>query len=261
MAETRQGRVNLHRSESGVWTIEYDRPDKLNAMTPAMAEELEQHVRAVNRTREARVVVLRGAGRAFCAGSDITALDEYPEPWDFHHRTPDYTRLIRSIRKPVISAIHGYCLGGGLEMAINGDIRIAAESAQIGAPEINWGWLGGGGNSQLIPRLTTYGAAMKFLLVGEPVSGVEAARIGIVEEVVPDDELFARVGELAAKIASKAPIAAQATKHAVRASINMGAEIGLEYENELVAATFMTRDKEEGVRAFVEKRRPIFEGR
>ena len=257
---TTDGEVLLH-SGGAVWTIELNRPEKLNAMTPAMAEQLNGHIAIINRSSEARVVVLRGAGKAFCAGSDIRALDEYPEPWDFHNRIPDYTRCIRQIRKPVISAIHGYALGGGLEMAIMGDIRIAAETAKVGAPEINWGWLGGGGNSQLIPRLTNYGQAMKFLLTGEQISGPEAFRLGIVEECVPDDQLFARVEELAGLIAAKAPIAVQAVKAAVRASINMGAEIGLEYENELVAATFMTRDKEEGVRAFVEKRRPVFEGR
>ena len=260
MNQKQDGEVLLH-TEGAVWTIEINRPDKLNAMTPAMAVELTAHMREINASTEARVVVLRGAGKAFCAGSDIKSLDQYPEAWDFHNRTYDYTRCIRQIRKPVITAIHGYALGGGLEMAIMGDIRIAAESSKIGAPEINWGWLGGGGNSQLIPRLTTYGQAMKFLLTGEPISGPEAHRIGIVEECVPDDQLLDRVYELAGIIATKAPIAAQATKAAVRASINMGAEIGLEYENELVAATFMTRDKEEGVRAFIEKRPPVFEGR
>lgn len=254
------GEVLLHTGGT-VWTIELNRPDKLNAMTPAMAEQLNEHITTINRSSEARVIVLRGSGKAFCAGSDIRALDQYPEPWDFRSRIPDYTRCIRQIRKPVIAAIQGYALGGGLEMAIMADIRIASESSKVGAPEINWGWLGGGGNSQLIPRLTNYGQAMKFLLTGEQVSGPEAFRLGIVEECVPDDQLFARVDELAKLIASKAPIAAQAVKAAVRASINMGAEIGLEYENELVTATFMTRDKEEGVRAFSEKRPPVFEGR
>ena len=230
-------------------------------MSGVMAAQLEEHSQSINQSTDARVVILSGAGPSFCSGSDIIALDEYPEAWMFHNRTSDYTRSIRRIRKPVITAMQGYCLGGGLEMAINGDISIAGESARIGAPEINCGWIGGGGDSQLIPRLTTYGMAMKFLLLGESVSGTEALRMGIVEECVPDDELMDRVNELAAVIAQKAPIAAQATKVAVRASQNMGAEIGLEYENELVAVTFMTEDKQEGVRAFSEKRKPVFKGR
>lgn len=261
MTNAQTGSVRLH-SEGQVWTLELDRPDKLNAVSPAMADQLYEHVVTINRSHEARVIILRGAGdRAFSAGSDIKSLDAYPEAWDFHNRMHDYTRSIRQIRKPVIAAVHGYCLGGGLEMAINADIRIVSESSQLGAPEINWGWLGGGGNSQLIPRLAGYGQAMKFLLTGEPVSGSEALRLGLVEECVPDDQLTQRVAQLADLIALKAPIATQAVKQAVRASINMGAEIGLEYENELVAATFMTRDKEEGVRAFTEKRDPVFEGR
>ncbi len=261
MPENTDGEVLLTTDPSGVWTIELNRAAKHNAMSGVMAAQLEEHSQRINRSSEARVVILRGAGQSFCSGSDITALDEYPEAWDFHNRTSDYTRSIRRIRKPVITAIQGHCLGGGLEMAINGDIRIAADSARIGAPEINWGWLGGGGDSQLIPRLTNYGMAMKFLLVGESVSGAEALRMGIVEECVPDEQLLPRVEELAAVIAAKAPIAAQATKQAVRASLNMGAEVGLEYENELVAVTFMTEDKQEGVRAFTEKRAPVFKGR
>jgi len=261
MSHVRTGTVRLHR-ERTIWTLEIDRPDKLNAVTPAMADQLYEHVVTINRAPEARVIVLRGAGdRAFCVGSDIRSLEEYPDAWDFHNRMHDYTRSIRQIRKPVIAAIHGYCLGGGLEMAINADIRIAAETAQLGAPEINWGWLGGGGNSQLIPRLAGYGQAMKFLLTGEPVMGAEACRLGLIEECVPDDQLFKRVETLAEIVASKAPIATQAVKQAVRASMNVGAEIGLEYENELVAATFMTKDKEEGLRAFAEKRAPVFQGR
>jgi enoyl-CoA hydratase len=210
MSRPAEGTVQLHR-DGTVWTVQLDRPEKLNAMTPAMAEQLYEHVVQINRSPQARVVILRGTGdRAFCAGSDIKSLDAYPQAWDFHNRMHDYTRSIRAIRKPVIAAITGHCLGGGLEMAINADLRIAAETARLGAPEINWGWLGGGGNSQLIPRLTGYGQAMKLLLTGESVSGAEACQLGLVEECVPEEELLARVSVLAATIASKAPIATQA---------------------------------------------------
>ena len=255
------GMVTLHQ-DGHVATILIDRPAKLNAMTPEMSDRMAEIARAINRMAEIRVVVLRGAGeRAFCVGSDITTLDRYPDAWDYHNRVDEYARSVRSIRKPVIAAIHGYCLGGGLEMAIQADIRIAAENASFGAPEVTWGWIGGGGASQLVPRLIGFGQASKLLLTGERIDAAEALRLGLVEEVVPLEAIEARSSELAGKIAAKAPIATQAIKAAIRASLSVGVDVGLEYENELVAATFMTEDKAEGVRAFTEKRAPEFKGR
>lgn len=253
--------VGLQR-DGHIATVVLNRPEKHNAIPPEMAAELAEVVREVNRDRDIRVVVMRGAGqRAFCAGSDIKALDQYPTPWDYRVRTDDYTRLTRSIRKPVIAMIYGWCLGGGLEIAVNCDIRYAAENARFGAPEVTHGWIGGGGASQILPRLCGAGHALELLLTGDAIDAATALDIGLVERVFAMDQLEAATYELAAKIARNAPLATQVIKHAVRMAQNTAVEIGLEYENELVHVTFSTEDKAEGVRAFVEKRTPDFHGR
>lgn len=252
----------LLQKSGHIATLVLNRPEKHNAITPQMAAELAGVVRAVNRDPEIRVVVMRGAGqRAFCAGSDIKALDQYPTPWDYRTRVDDYTRVTRSIRKPAIAMVHGWCLGGGLEIAINCDIRYAAETARFGAPEVTHGWIGGGGASQILPRLCGPGHAAEMLLTGDPVDARYALQIGLVNRVFAVDELEAATYDLAARIARNAPLATQVIKHAVRMAQNTAVEIGLEYENELVHVTFSTEDKEEGVRAFVEKREPNFKGR
>jgi enoyl-CoA hydratase len=240
--------------------IVLDRPEKLNAMTPAMSAALADHCRAVDADPAVRVVLLSGAGsRAFSAGSDLNALGDKPGPWAFRNRI-EYARVVRDIRKPVIAALHGWVLGGGLEMAIAADIRIAAASAKLGTPEVTRGWLGGGGASQMLPRLVGYGGAMKMLLSGEPIEANEALRIGLVEEVVPDADLAAHALAFATKIAGYSPIATQAIKAATRMALAVPLEAGLAYENELHTICMQSHDQAEGIAAFAEKRPPRFSG-
>jgi enoyl-CoA hydratase len=230
-------------------------------MTPAMASDLARIATDLNADEACRVVVLTGGQKVFCAGTDIGSLDDYPRPWDYRVRSDDYTRSIRRLRKPVIAMISGYCLGGGLEMAINSDIRYASTTAIFGTPEVRWGWIGGGGASQILPRLLGAGRALEMLLSGRNVDAEMALRIGLVERVVALEDLETITYDLAGEIAHHAPIAVQAIKHAVRMSMNIGTDAGLDYENELVHVTFSTEDKAEGVRAFKEKREPRFVGR
>ncbi|MCL6445136.1 MAG: enoyl-CoA hydratase/isomerase family protein [Alicyclobacillus sp.] len=243
-----------------VSTITIRREEKLNAITPEMAVELAHIVDQVNDS-DCRVVVLTGGSKVFSAGSDIKALDHYPTAWDYRVRKDDYTRSIRRIRKPVIAMISGYCLGGGLEMALQSDIRYASTDAKFGAPEVTWGWIGGGGASQILPRLIGFGRAMELLVTGRTISADEAYQIGLVNRVLAPHELEEATYALAEEIAKRAPIAVQVIKQAVRMSMNIGLDQGLDYENELVHITFSTQDKEEGVRAFREKRQPNFTGR
>lgn len=251
----------LHLATAGyVLTITFTRPDKLNTITPAMGQALAQLIPLINDDDDVRVVVIRGAGtRAFSAGSDVSVLDQYGTNWQLRNRN-DYARGIWAIRKPVIAAIRGYCIGGGLEMALMSDIRIADRSAQFGAGEIKLGWHGGAGNTQLLPRAVSTGSALLMLLTGDPVDADAAYRTGLIDVLTDAEQLEDTVAEVAAKIAANAPIATQLTKHLVRVAQSSSLEVGLAYENDMFAYCFTTDDAREGRDAFLTKRPPRFTG-
>ena len=207
---------------------------------------------------DVRAVVLRGRGeRAFSAGSDLNVLADLTDVMAFRDRI-EYAALVRDIRKPVIAGLKGWVLGGGMEIAIAADIRVAGKSAKIGGPEVTRGWIGGGGASQMLPRLVGIGQAMKMLLTGDPVDAETALRIGLVEEVVDDAAVEGRVMEMAKKIASFSPVATVAVKAGVRAAISMSLEQGLAYENELHTICMSDSARHEGIKAFQEKREGKF---
>jgi enoyl-CoA hydratase len=250
------GAIRLER-DGAVARILIDRPEKMNAITRDMAAALAEHCAAIDRDASVRVAVIRGEGaRAFSAGSDLNALAE-PDPWALRNRV-EYAAVVRNVQKPVIAALRGWVLGGGLEIALGADIRIAGRGAKLGAPEVTRGWIGGGAASQMLPRLVGYGQAMRLLLSGEPIDAERALAIGLVEEVVDDDTVEARAAALAATIASYSPVATQAVKAAVRASLAMPLDAGIRYENELHSLCFAARDHAEGIRAFQEKRAADF---
>jgi enoyl-CoA hydratase len=251
----------LYVQEGAVATITLNRPGKLNTMTPAMGKALMQLVTHINSQDSIRVVVLTGAGsKAFSAGSDVKVLDDYGSNWQLRNRV-DYARGIWKIRKPVISKIRGYCIGGGLEMALMSDIRYATPDSKFGAGEIKLGWHGGAGNTQLLPRVMSSGRALEMLLTGDMVSAQEASDWGLVDRVFDESEIDAKVDDLASRIAGNAPIAAELAKHLVRVSMSTAIEIGLQYENDTFAYCFTTEDSAEGRAAFTEKRTPQFKGR
>ncbi|WP_137177425.1 enoyl-CoA hydratase/isomerase family protein [Roseomonas sp. AR75] len=226
------GAVTLETAE-GVAVLTLDRPGKHNAITNAMAEQLAAHAQAINADDAVRAVLLRGAGeRAFCAGMDLKAIEAFATAWDFRHR-PDYPGAVRSIRKPVVAALKGWALGGGFELALAADIRIAGRSARIGFPEVTRGWVGGGGASQMLPRVAGLGAAMRLLLTGEQIGAEEALRLRLMEEVVEDSALEETAMALCRKLAALSPVAVQAVKAAVRQSLEAPLSAGLAYENEM----------------------------
>jgi enoyl-CoA hydratase/carnithine racemase len=226
------GAVTLER-RGAVAVLTLDRPAKRNAITNAMAEQLAAHASAINADDALRAVLLRGAGeKAFCAGMDLRAIEAFRTAWDFRHR-PDYPGAVRAIRKPVVAALRGYALGGGFELALACDIRIAGASTRIGFPEVTRGWVGGGGASQMLPRLIGIGQAMRLLLTGEQVDAAEALRLRLVEQVVPDDETEAAAMALCERLAALPPVAVQAVKAAVRQSLETPLAAGLAYENEM----------------------------
>lgn len=243
--------------------ITINRPDKLNALNIRTRQEMAEALDELRADDAIRVVVITGAGeKAFVAGADIN---------EFAGRTAVQQRAVMKSKsiftaaeefpKPLIAMINGFCLGGGCELALACDIRLAGEKARFGQPEINLGIIPGGGGTQRLTRLIGEGRAMQMILSGEMIDAQTALRFGLVNEVHPVDQLEARTMELAARIAEKSPIALAMAKTAVKNAARMTLREGLDSEIDLFALCFSTEDKEEGVRAFIEKRKPEFSGR
>jgi enoyl-CoA hydratase len=243
--------------------ITINRPDKLNALNIATRKELADTLDELRNDDEVRVVVITGAGeKAFVAGADIS---------EFAGRTAIEQRAVMKARniftaaedfpKPLIAMINGFCLGGGCELALSCDIRIASDRARFGQPEINLGIIPGGGGTQRMTRLIGEGKAMQLVLTGEMIDAQEAHRLGLVNEVYPAAELEPKTMGLAHKIAEKSPVALAMAKTSVKNAARTNLREGLEREIDLFALCFSSEDKEEGVRAFLEKRKPQFKGR
>ncbi len=253
----------LLERKGAVAVIWLNRPEKLNAMNARLKEEVAHALGELEKDETARVVVITGVGdKAFVAGADInefagkTPVDQ----WTAYGHTSLYN-VVDRFPKPIVAMINGYCLGGGCELAMACDIRIGSDRAQLGQPEINIGIIPGGGGSQRLPRLVGLGKAMELILTGDRIPATEALRIGLLDAVVPHAELEARTLELAEKIAAKSPVAVRLAKAAVKASANMPLDQGLRYEQSLFSVVFSTEDKEEGVKAFQEKRPAQWKGR
>jgi enoyl-CoA hydratase/carnithine racemase len=245
-------------TDGPVAEIVLNRPAKLNAVTPAMSREIERLCAAIDRDPGIRAVLLRGEGeRAFCSGSDLNALADYPDAWTFRNRV-EYATAVRNLRKPVVAALKGWTLGGGAEMALSADLRVAGRGTRIGFPEVTRGWVGGGGASQMLPRMIGAGQAMRLLLLGEPVGAEEAQRLGMIELLVDDAEVEVRARELCQKLAGFSPVAVEAVKASVRMAMNAPLSAGLVYENEMNTLCFSAGDHLEGIRAFQEKRTAAF---
>lgn len=262
MTEATDGAVRFEIDpEARVATITLDRPAKLNALTPAMAKALVAAVTECNGSDDVRAVVLTGAGeRSFSVGSDITALDSYETPWDFRNRV-DYCDALRKLLKPSIAAINGYALGGGLETALSCDIRLASTNARLGAPEVKLGWIGGGGMSAFLSRAAGPSNTALMLMTGDPIDAQQALSWQLVSDVLPPEQLVPRARELAATIASRAPIAVETAKVNLRAATAMSEDQALEYERDLQTICFATEDAREGRQAFAEKRAASFRRR
>jgi enoyl-CoA hydratase/carnithine racemase len=236
--------------DEGIARIILNRPQKMNAVTPEMAEHIEAFCQAADRNDAVRVVLIHGSGeRAFCAGSDLGSLAGYPTAWSFRNRR-EYAHALRNVRKPVIAALRGWVLGGGGELALAADLRVGGRGSRYGFPEVTHGWVGGGGASQMLPRLIGYGPALKLLLLGEPIDAVEAHRLGLIDYLVDDDAVLDTALAVARRLATLNPIAAQAVKAAVRQALSTPLEAGLRYENEMNTLCFSTGQHLEGISAF-----------
>ncbi len=246
-----------------VATLTINRPEKRNALDAPTRRAIIAALDELERDPAVRAVIVTGAGdKAFIAGADIAEFEGRApvEQWRVMSEWSVYQAADR-FPKPIIAAINGYCLGGGCELAMACDIRIAADTAKLGQPEINLGIIPGGGGTQRLPRLVGLGNAFKLLYTGDLIEAAEALRIGLVDEVVPQAELMSRARELAEKIAAKSPVALSLMKEAVRASVRTSLDDGCRQEITLFGLAFSSEDKREGVAAFLEKRPPQFTGR
>ena len=253
----------LLEREGRVAILTINRPDKLNALNNEVRDLTLQYLEEIEGDDSVGVVVITGAGeKAFIAGADISEF-EGRSPFDQREamRFPRVFDIMANFPKPVIAMINGFCLGGGCELSMSCDIRIASDRARLGQPEINLGLIPGGGGTQRLPRLVGLGQAMKIILTGDMISAEEALRIGLVDEVVPHEELREATLKLASKIASKSPLTIRVAKEAMRASERVSIEDGIHYERDLFCLCFSTEDKKEGVEAFLAKRRAEWKGR
>jgi enoyl-CoA hydratase len=258
------GETVLYEVAEHVATVTLNRPDVRNAMNTAMREELLRCFTALATDDDVRVVVVTGAGaRAFSAGADIREFVEPQAPVQLREqrRRLDFRQVMDRCPQPIIAAIRGVALGGGLELALACDIRIAADDALLGLTEINLAIIPGGGGTQRLPRLIGRGKALEMILTGTRIGAAEALRLGLVERVVPAGDVLTEAFALARDLAGKSPIALRYAKEAVVKGLQLPLADGIRLENDLSTLLRTTEDRVEGARAFLEKRKPNWKGR
>lgn len=251
----------LIEHDGAVAVIVLNRPKVLNALNRATMDEIVTALEALDRDDAVRCVVLTGNERAFAAGADITEFAA-ATPVDMlaGYRFQQWER-IRKIAKPIIAAVRGFALGGGCELAMLCDMIVAGEGARFGQPEINLGLMPGAGGTQRLTRAVGKARAMEIILTGRQVSAAEAYAMGLVTRVVADEVVVETAKDLARQIAAKAPVAVRLAKDAILKAFDTTLESGLDYERKLFYLLFATEDRQEGVRAFLEKRPAAFRGR
>ncbi|GAA4920651.1 short chain enoyl-CoA hydratase [Stackebrandtia albiflava] len=253
--------VNLEQTD-GIGVIRLDRPP-MNALSTRVQEELREAALAADEDDDIRAVIVYGGEKVFAAGADIKEMSGmgYPEMSTRAPRLSSAFDAVARIGKPVIAAITGYALGGGCELALACDIRICADDAKLGQPEIKLGIIPGAGGTQRLPRLIGPSRAKELIFTGRMIDAQEALRIGLVDDVVPAAEVFESAKAFAGVFADGAPRALRAAKQAVDTGLELELPAGLAWESQLFAGLFATHDAHEGMTAFAEKRKPGFSGR
>ena len=249
----------IFEKEENIAIITFNRPEAMNALNNQTRAEFRAAIDDVAEDDAIKVLILTGSGKAFVAGSDIK---EFNATTPFAaHNIRRLGEMVEQLEKPVIAAVNGFCLGGGNEIAMGCDIIIASDKAKFGQTEINIGIIPGGGGTQRLPRLIGPGRAKELIYTGDIIRAEEADRLGLVNRVVPMDELMPAAKELAKKIAAKSAAALKLAKTAINRGMQTNLESGLKYEYELYSLSLSLEDKLEGVNAFLEKRAPKFVGR
>jgi enoyl-CoA hydratase len=254
----------IYEKSEGIATITLNRPEALNAFSKEVVEEIMHTLEDVKNDENVRVVVLTGAGeKAFSAGADIKAMAGMTalKARELSLMGETLCLALENLEKPVIAALNGYALGGGLEVAMSCDLRVASENARMGQTEINIGLIPGWGGTQRLTRLIGRGKAKELVFTGRMIDAKTAEQLGIINMVAPADKFKETVRQFALELASKAPVAVRVAK----AVINKGADIGLDsalaLEREAFGGVASTEDLKEGVSAFTEKRKPVFKGK
>jgi len=253
--------------EKGVAIITFNRPDKLNALSPRLRVDIARAIDDVSDDEETRVLVITGAGRGFCSGADLSVRSSN-NPADLglgeRYRLDPVGWLcirIHNLHKPTIAAVNGVAAGAGLSLALACDMRIASETARFGSIFVKRGLVPDNGSTYFLPKLVGVAKACELMFIGELIDAKEAERIGMVNAIVPPDELMPMTMDLATKIAKGPPLAIQLTKRAIYKGLTRDLTSQVEYEAYSQAIAGTTEDAEEGVRAFMEKREPEFKGR
>ncbi|HAF09145.1 MAG TPA: enoyl-CoA hydratase [Chloroflexi bacterium] len=248
--------------EAPIATVQLDRPAVLNALSEELMDELVASLETLDADAEIRCIVLTGNDKAFAAGADIkkSFVDATPVSMLEEDLTTRWER-VRKIRKPIIAAVSGYCLGGGCELAMTCDIIVASETAQFGQPEVNLGIIPGAGGTQRLTRAVGKYRAMEIILTGRRVQADEAKAIGLVAQVYPAASWLEDAKALARTIAEKPPIAVRLATEAIDLAQSSTLDAGLEFERKAFYLLFSTEDKKEGVDAFMNKRKAVFKGK
>jgi len=253
--------VLLERPAEAVVLLRINRPEVRNALNLEVRKLLAKHLAELGEDTTTRAIVLTGNEKSFAAGADIKEMAEAGTIEMLQRGVHKLWRAIASCPKPVIAAVSGYALGGGCELAMTCDIIVAGESARFGQPEVNIGIIPGGGGTQRLTRAVGKYKAMKYILTGEQFSAKEALDMGLISEMVPDPEVEGRAIDLARQIAGLPPLAIQLAKEAVLAGMEAPLSSALALETKSLQILFSSQDQKEGMRAFIEKRRPKFSGR
>jgi enoyl-CoA hydratase len=251
----------LLTKESGYALIQFNRPEVLNAINMKLMEELVLTLEELDRESDIRCIILTGNEKAFAAGADIKEMAEASAMEMLQRDQFARWDRIRKIKKPIIAAVSGFALGGGCELAMTCDIILASESAKFGQPEITIGVIPGAGGTQRLTRAVGKYKAMEMILTGSMITAEEAKQWGLVVKVVPSERLLEEAKNLAKVIASKPPVAVRLAKEAVLKSFDTTIEGGLEFERKNFYMLFASEDQKEGMKAFVEKRKPEWKGK
>lgn len=255
----------IYTKEKGIAKLAINRPDVRNALNLATRREIREVLKDIKTDESVRVLIITGAGdKAFIGGADVSELKQLNPVTAEAYASTLGAQLyadIENLRVPVIAMINGFCLGGGCELAMCCDVRIASETAKLGQPEINLGIFPGGGGTQRLGRLVGWGRAKELMYSGRLVDAAEAGRIGLVDKVVPPDKLEAAVKELADAIASKSPLIMKLLKKSINKGMYSDMGAGLAYEKANWSLCFGTADSHEGLGAFLEKRKAEFKGK